>query len=56
MWWKSTEINPLGMESTLNKMELSVIGGRTIKETKAIQVITFQFKYCCGIMEEGENK
>jgi hypothetical protein len=35
MWWQSRERNPLGMESTLKKMELSVTGGRTIKEEKA---------------------
>jgi hypothetical protein len=27
--------NPLGMESTLKQMELSVTGGRTIKEAEA---------------------
>jgi hypothetical protein len=35
MWWQSKERNPLGMESTLKQMELSVTGGRNIKEAEA---------------------
>jgi hypothetical protein len=43
------------MESALKQMELSVIGGRTIKEVEARYVIIFQFKYCCLMMEERGN-